>query len=99
MNMRPYRRLLAPGGRMAAIAVASPADVAYLLASVVHGSRRVRFIRAPPTTELLADLARDVDAKSVVPVIEAVFPLEETAAVHRSLEKSGGFGKRVVQVA
>jgi len=98
-NMRPYRRLLAPGGRMGAMAIASPADVAYLLASRVHGGRRVRFIQAPPTSRLLADLAGYVDAKSVVPVIEAVWPLEEIAAAHRSLEKSGGFGKRVIQVA
>jgi NADPH:quinone reductase-like Zn-dependent oxidoreductase len=98
-NMRPYRRLLGPGGRMAAMTVASPGDVAYLLASVVHGSRRVRFIQAPPTAALLTDLAGYVDAKSVVPVIEAVYPLEEIAAAHRSLERGGGFGKRVIQVA
>jgi len=98
-NMRPYRRLLASGGRMAAMAIASPADVAYLLASRIHGRRRVRFIQAPPTTQLLTDLAGYVDAKSVVPVIEAVWPLEEIAAAHRSLEKSGGFGKRVIQIA
>ncbi len=41
---RPYRRLLAPGGRMAAMAIGSPADLAYLLASRIHGRRRVRFI-------------------------------------------------------
>ena len=98
-NMRRYRRLLAPGGRMAAMAIASPADVAYLLASRIHGSRRVRFIQAPPTTQLLTDLAGYVDAKSVVPVIEAVYPLDDIAAAHRSLEKSGGFGKRVIQIA
>ena len=43
--------------------------------------------------------ARYVEDKSVVPVIEAVYPLDEIAAAHRSLETSGGFGKRVVQVA
>jgi NADPH:quinone reductase-like Zn-dependent oxidoreductase len=98
-NMRPYRRLLDPGGRMAAMAVASPGAVAYLLASYVHGSRRVRFIQAPPTTARLTDLAGYVDAKSVVPVIDSDYPLEEIAAAHRSLERSGGFGKRVIQVA
>jgi NADPH:quinone reductase-like Zn-dependent oxidoreductase len=97
-NMRPYRRLLAPGGRMAAMAIGSPGDVAYLLASAVHGRRRVRFIQAPPTTQLLTDRAGYVDAKSVVPVIDSVYPLEEIAAAHRSLEESGGFGKRVIQI-
>jgi NADPH:quinone reductase-like Zn-dependent oxidoreductase len=98
-GMRPYRRLLAPGGRMAAMALGSPADLAYLLASGVHGRRRVRFVQSPATGPLLADLARYVDDKSVVPVIEAVYPLDDIAAAHRSLEKSGGFGKRVIQIA
>jgi NADPH:quinone reductase-like Zn-dependent oxidoreductase len=96
--MAPYRRLLAPGGRMAAMALGSPADLAYLLTSAVHGSRRVRFIQSPATGPLLADLGRYVDDKSVAPVIEAVYPLDGIAAAHRSLEKSGGFGKRVIQV-
>ena len=98
-NMRPYRRLLAPGGRMAAMAIGSPGDTAYLLASRIHGPRRVRFIQAPPTTGLLTALAGYVNAKSVTPVIEAVYPLDDIAAAHRSLEKSGGFGKRVIEVA
>jgi NADPH:quinone reductase-like Zn-dependent oxidoreductase len=98
-GMRPYRRLLAPGGRMAAMALGSPADIAYLLASGLHGRRRVRFVQSPPTAALLADLAGYVDGKSVTPVIEAVYPLDDIAAAHRSLEESGGFGKRVVQVA
>lgn len=71
-NMRPYRRLLGPGGRMAAMAISSPSDVAYLLASRIHGSRRVRFVQSPPTAGLLTTLAGYVDGKSVTPVIEAV---------------------------
>jgi NADPH:quinone reductase-like Zn-dependent oxidoreductase len=97
-SMRPFRRLLAPGGRMAAMALGSPADLAYLLASRVHGSRRVRFAQSPPTAGLLADLAGYVDAKTVTPVIDSVYPLAGIAAAHRSLEQSGGFGKRVVEV-
>jgi NADPH:quinone reductase-like Zn-dependent oxidoreductase len=98
-DMRPYRRLLARGGRMAAMAIGSPADVGYMLASAVHGSRRVRFTQAPPTAALLTALAGYVDGKSVTPVIDSVYPLDDIAAAHRSLEKSGGFGKRVIQVA
>jgi len=98
-NMAPYRRLLTERGRMAAMALGSPADLAYLLASGVHGSRRVRFVRSPATGPLLADLAGYVDDKSVTPVVEAVYSLDDIATAHRSLEKSGGFGKRVIQVA
>jgi NADPH:quinone reductase-like Zn-dependent oxidoreductase len=36
-NMLPYRRLLAPGGRMAAMAIGALGDIAYLLASRIHG--------------------------------------------------------------
>ena len=97
-DMRPYRSLLTRKGRMAAMALGSPADLAYLLTSGVHGSRRVRFVQSPATGPLLADLARYVDDKSVVPVVEAVYSLDDIAAAHRSLEASGGFGKRVIQV-
>jgi NADPH:quinone reductase-like Zn-dependent oxidoreductase len=76
-----------------------PGDLAYLVASTVHGSRRVRFVQSPATGPLLTDLADYVDDKSVVPVIEAVYPLDDIVAAHRSLEKSGGFGKRVIEVA
>lgn len=97
-DMPPYRKLLTKTGRMAAMAIGSPADLAYVLASRVHGRRRVRFTQSPATGPLLADLAGYVDAKSVTPVIEAVYPLDDIAAAHRSLENSGGFGKRVVRV-
>jgi NADPH:quinone reductase-like Zn-dependent oxidoreductase len=98
-GMRPYRRLLAPAGRMAAMAIGSPGDLAYLLASRVHGGRRVRFVQSPPTPELLTTLAGYVDSKSIIPVVDSVYPLDDIAAAHRSLEKSGGFGKRVIEIA
>jgi NADPH:quinone reductase-like Zn-dependent oxidoreductase len=98
-NMAPYRKLLTETGRMAAMALGSPADLTYVLASSVHGSRRVRFVQSPATGPLLADLTGYVDATSVTPVIDSVYPLDDIAAAHRSLEKSGGFGKRVIQVA
>lgn len=98
-NMASYRKLLTKKGRMAAMALGSPADLGYVLASSVYGGRRVRFAQSPATGPLLADLAGYVDAKSVTPVIEAVYPLDDIAAAHRSLEKGGGFGKHVVQVA
>jgi NADPH:quinone reductase-like Zn-dependent oxidoreductase len=98
-NMAPYRRLLTRGGRMGAMAIGAPADLAYLLVSGIHGSRRVRFIQSPATGPLLAALAGYVDTKAVVPVVEAVYPLEDIAAAHRAQEQGDGFGKRVVQIA
>ena len=99
-NMTPYRKLLTKKGRMAAMALGSPADLAYLLG--LGGPRQPpgpASPRARPPARCSPSLARYVDDKSVVPVIEAVFPLDDIAAAHRSLDKSGGFGKRVIQVA
>jgi NADPH:quinone reductase-like Zn-dependent oxidoreductase len=74
------------------------------LAPLVQAGGRVAGDRVPADHQGLdeereRDGALYVDAKSVVSVIETIFPLEEIAAAHRSLEKSGEFGKRVVQVA
>lgn len=66
-NMVPYRKLLTKTGRMAAMALGSPADLAYLLASGVHGGRRVRFVQSPATGPLLADLARGLRGSRCVP--------------------------------
>jgi hypothetical protein len=33
------------------------------------------------------------------PVIDSAYSLDDITAAHRSLETSGGFGKRVIQVA
>jgi len=97
-DMQAYRRLLTSKGRMAAMATSSPRDVAYLVASLIYGSRRVQYFQIPPTAELLTALAGYADGKSVVPVVEAVYSLDDITAAHRDLETSSRFGKRVIQV-
>ncbi|MEU4742257.1 NAD(P)-dependent alcohol dehydrogenase [Actinosynnema sp. NPDC023658] len=93
-----YRRLLGPGGRMVGIAFRSAADVGYLLASSVFGSRRVRFFSGNPTTALFADLAALVESGAVRPVVDTVHPLAAIAEAHRALEAGGVRGKHVVRV-
>lgn len=83
---------------MGALATGSPGQVIYLLASGVFGKRRVRQVRKPPGHELLVALAELVEAKSVRPVIDGVYALDDVVEAHRSLEAGGGFGKRVVRV-
>jgi NADPH:quinone reductase-like Zn-dependent oxidoreductase len=95
---RAYRRLLAPGGRMVGIAFRSAADVGYLLASTVFGSRRVRFFSGRPEADLFADLAALVESGAVRPVVDAVYPLAEVAEAHRALEAGGVRGKYVIRV-
>ncbi|RPE39216.1 NADPH:quinone reductase-like Zn-dependent oxidoreductase [Streptomyces sp. Ag109_O5-1] len=96
-----YRRLLAPGGRMVAIAFDLEnllTSVGYLLGSSVHGSRRVRFFSGNPRHELFAELTRYAQNGDVRPVVDTVHPLASIAAAHRALEAGGVRGKHVIQV-
>lgn len=95
---RAYRGLLAPGGRMVGIAFRSAADVGYVLASTVFGSRRVRFFSGNPRSDLFADLTALVESGAVRPVVDAVHPLRGIAEAHRALEAGGVRGKHVVRV-
>ncbi|MEU9834643.1 NAD(P)-dependent alcohol dehydrogenase [Streptosporangium sp. NPDC048047] len=97
-----FRRLLTPSGRMVAIAFDQrriAASLAYIAASAVHGRRRVRFFSGNPTTRLFTDLTRYVDSGAIRPVVDTVFPFEDIAQAHRTLEKGGVRGKVVVRIA
>lgn len=99
---RAYRRLLRPGGRMVAIAFDLDRlvpSLAYLLGSVVFGSRRVRFFSGNPRTPLFEDLAGYVESGAIRPVVDTVWPLADIAGAHRALEAGGVRGKHVVRVA
>lgn len=97
-----YRRLLAPGGRMVAIAFDTEnmlSSVSYILRSTVHGSRRVRFFSGNPRHELFAELSRYAQNGDLRPVVDTVHPLASIAAAHRALEAGGVRGKHVIEVA
>jgi NADPH:quinone reductase-like Zn-dependent oxidoreductase len=96
-----YRRLLAPGGRMVAIAFDLEnllTSISYLLGSTVHGSRRVRFFSGNPRHELFAELTPYAQNGDIRPVVDTVHPLASIAAAHRALEAGGVRGKHVIQV-
>ncbi|WP_155345175.1 NAD(P)-dependent alcohol dehydrogenase [Acrocarpospora pleiomorpha] len=96
-----YRRLLAPGGRMVAIAFDLEnllTSVSYILSSTVHGSRRVRFFSGNPRHELFAELTRHAQNGDIRPVVDTVHPLARIAAAHRALEAGGVRGKHVIQI-
>ncbi|MFF4520065.1 NAD(P)-dependent alcohol dehydrogenase [Streptomyces bluensis] len=100
-DLRAFRRLLKPGGRMVTIAfdlTRPAASLGYIAASAVHGPRRVRFFSGNPKRALFDDLARQVAEGKLRPAVDTVFPLEETAAAHRALEAGGVRGKYVVRV-
>ncbi|NJQ07097.1 NAD(P)-dependent alcohol dehydrogenase [Streptomyces lonarensis] len=98
---RAYRRLLAPGGRMVAIALdygRLPAAAGYLLVSAVHGRRRVRFFSGAPDTALLVRAAQLAEQGVLRPVVDTVHPLAAVADAHRALESGGVRGKHVLRV-
>ncbi|MDT0393642.1 MULTISPECIES: NAD(P)-dependent alcohol dehydrogenase [Streptomyces] len=100
-DIRTFRRLLNPGGRMVTIAVdleRPAASLGYLAASVVHGRGRVRAFSGDFKQAQWDDLARHVAEGKLSPAVDTVFPLEETAAAHRALESGGVRGKYVVRV-
>ncbi|MFJ5841601.1 NAD(P)-dependent alcohol dehydrogenase [Streptomyces shenzhenensis] len=100
-DLRAFRRLLKPGGRMVTIAfdqTRPAASLGYIAASAVHGRSRVRFFSGNPKRALFDDLAHEVAEGRLRPAVDTVFPLEETAAAHRALEAGGVQGKYVVRV-
>ncbi|MFE9685216.1 NAD(P)-dependent alcohol dehydrogenase [Streptomyces sp. NPDC006285] len=100
-DLRTFRHLLGPGGRMVTIAfdlTRPTASLGYIAGSALYGRRRVCFFSGNPGRALFDDLARQVTEGRLRPVVDTVFPLEETAAAHRALEAGGVRGKYVVRV-
>ncbi|WP_333749402.1 zinc-binding dehydrogenase, partial [Streptomyces sp. IBSBF 2394] len=96
------RRLLAPGGRMVAVAPDFDRPLAWLgtvLGSVAHGKGRIRFFSGNPDGALLAEAARLAEHGDLVPVVDTVHPLDRAADAQRALEAGGVRGKHVVRVA
>jgi NADPH:quinone reductase-like Zn-dependent oxidoreductase len=96
-----YRRLLTPTGRMVAIAfdTSHPVrSVGYLLASTVHGSRRIRFFSGNPQRELFTELVQLAEDGEVRPVVDTVHQLSDIAAAHAALEAGGVRGKHIIEV-
>lgn len=100
-DLRTYRRLLRPGGRMVTIAfdlTRPAASLGYIVASAIRGTGRVRFFSGNPVREHFDELASHVAHGTLSPAVDTVFPFEETAAAHRALEAGGVQGKYVVRV-
>ncbi len=97
-----YRRLLAPRGRMVVICPDPKHPVAsflYILASVIFGTRRVRFFSANPQTKVLADLALYVERGAIRPIVDTIYPLSGIADAHRAFAKGGRRGKQIIRLS
>jgi NADPH:quinone reductase-like Zn-dependent oxidoreductase len=96
-DLGSYRRRLAPGGRMVTVGL-SGAALAAITASTIHGPRRIRAFSLNPHTAQLRELAEEVVAGALRPVVDAVYPLDDIASAHRAFARGGVVGKQVVTV-
>lgn len=96
-----YRKRLAPGGRFVALAFDADhlaRDLGAIVASVVHGTQRVRFFSGAPRTTMFEEVASLADRGDLRPVIDTVYPLDQIGEAHRRLEAGGVRGKLVVSI-
>lgn len=98
-DLARVRKLVGRGGRMVAMAMNPFAPAARsILASIVHGRERIRFFSGKPGRRLLDELAEEVAADRLKPVIDQVYPLDRVADAHRAAEAGGRCGKQVIDV-
>jgi NADPH:quinone reductase-like Zn-dependent oxidoreductase len=100
-RLSSLRTLLAPGGRMVAVTLDFDrlfAGFATVLGSAVHGRGRIRAFSGNPGTESLSRITRYAERGDIVPVVDAVHPLDRLADAHLALEAGGVHGKHVIQI-
>jgi NADPH:quinone reductase-like Zn-dependent oxidoreductase len=97
-----YRRALSPGGRYVAIGGSMPQILQGILMGPVlsvGGSRKLSFMGIARTNQKDLIFVRDlVEAGSVAPVIDRIYPLREAAAAFRYLAGEHAAGKVVFTV-
>ncbi len=106
--LAPNLRSLAIGGRLVIIGVTGGARAEIDLALMMVKRQRIigSVLRSRPAgekAEIVAEFARKVMPRfadrSIVPVIDTVFPLERVADAHLMMEESRHFGKIVLKIA
>lgn len=100
-DLERFRSRLALGGRFVTITIdfKHPArGVLAVAGSAIHGSARIRQMVSTPGTKQLATLTALVEAGTLRPVIDSVYPLDEIAAAHERAEQHGTVGKIVIEI-
>lgn len=91
--LRSYRRLVAPGGRIAAL---NPSAIPAILTSVLTPGPVVCMVSAGPSADDLAWLTQAVDTGAVRPVVNERYPLHRISDAHGDAETNPAGGKRIV---
>ncbi|MFF0691324.1 NAD(P)-dependent alcohol dehydrogenase [Streptomyces tendae] len=100
-DLGAYQARLARGGRLVALSFDSDRVVSSMLGTALRAAaapRRVKMFSNNPSADRIADLTRTVEAGTIRPVIDTVFPVHDIAAVHRRLESGGVRGKYVIDM-
>ncbi|MGX1250483.1 NADPH:quinone reductase-like Zn-dependent oxidoreductase [Streptomyces ambofaciens] len=100
-DLGAYQARLARKGRLVALAFDSDRVVSSMLGIALRaaaGPRRVKMFSNNPSADRIADLTRAVEAGTIRPVIDTVFPVHDIAAVHERLESGGVRGKYVIDM-
>ncbi|MFC9053142.1 NAD(P)-dependent alcohol dehydrogenase [Streptomyces anthocyanicus] len=100
-DLGAYRKRLARGGRLVALSFDSDRVVSSMLGIALRAAatpRRVKMFSNNPSADRIAELTRAVEAGTIRPVVDTVFPMRDIAAVHQRLEAGGLRGKYVVDL-
>ncbi|MFD7062169.1 NAD(P)-dependent alcohol dehydrogenase [Streptomyces sp. NPDC059906] len=100
-DLGAYRARLARRGRLVALSFDSDRVVSSMLGTALRAAatpRRVKMFSNNPSADRIAELTRAVEAGTIRPVIDTVFPMRDIAAVHHRLEAGGVRGKYVVDL-
>ncbi|GAB3618496.1 NADP-dependent oxidoreductase [Okibacterium endophyticum] len=97
-QLAEWRRIVRRDGRMVTVAVQSPAALATIGLTSVHGSRRIRAFAGEPPAGQLAALTEFVEAHQVRPVVHQTFRLDDIQKAHEVFASRGIAGKLVITV-
>jgi len=95
-----YRRCLNPGGRFVVVGgtLRSLLQVVTLGRLIASEGRSLRVLMHKPNREDMEEMNRLIEAGTVKPVVEMVYPLEDAAAAVRHLGEGRTLGKVVISI-
>ncbi len=97
LRYRVARPCLAPGGVFVTL-LQEPRKYLERIAAVFSRARRMRIIIVEPSREGLEQLGAQLERGEIRPVVDTVYPLEQSAAAHQHSESGRARGKIVVEL-